>query len=223
MTETRITTGGKERVERTVILYKDAFRNDPVITYMLCNLSRVARYAYLHSYFTSLLTAAGLNGAAFHEANDFGACSVVIAPGRRVDNPWTLVPAGLLGALWKLGFSGCMKMLVEYGQLSDAAKAKGLGEPKTYYYVFFVATEEKSRGKGLSSALIRKAQENARRDSLPLWLEATTEYSWKLYEKLGFETVDRWVLGKGHAAADGTAEKGGDGVPVWGMVWWPSK
>ena len=218
-----ITTAGQERVARVSALYKEAFNTDPAITYMLTNLSSAARQSYLFTYFSALLTAAALNGAQFIEANDFSSCMVLIPPGRRVDNPWTLLPAGLLGVVWNLGLKGLWRMLGEYGPLTDAAKAKGLMGQTKYYYVFLVATHSDHRGEGLTSALLREALDKARQEGVPLWLEATTEYSWKLYASLGFETVEEIVLGKGVAAADGTQKLGGEGVGIWGMVWEPSK
>ena len=74
---------------------------------------------------------------------------------------------------------------------------------------------------GLSSSLIRHYQTIAAGKGLPIWLEATTPYSQKLYAGLGFKTIDEIVLGKGKAAADGTTMKGGEGVKIWGMVWRP--
>jgi GNAT superfamily N-acetyltransferase len=114
-------------------------------------------------------------------------------------------------------------MLSEFTGLSEAAKKKGLKGQKMYYYIFFIATREDQRGKGLSSELIRKCQERARSEGVPAWLEATTENSQRLYARLGFQVVERMVLGKGVAAADGTQCKGGEGVPIWAMVWWPDE
>lgn len=221
MTSPTITAGGKERVDTASALYKNAFRNDPVLAYMLGELSTKDRHAYLYSYFRALLTAAGLNDARFLEAEDWSSAAVIMPPGKRVDNFWTLLPAGLVGMVWRVGLKGAYRMLGEFGPQTDKMKAKGLKGAKRYYYVFFLATDEKARGRGLSSVLIREAQEMGRKEGLPVWLEATTAYSWRLYEHLGFETVDRVMLGKGVAAADGTQAKGGEGVPIWGMVWRP--
>jgi hypothetical protein len=55
----------------------------------------------------------------------------------------------------------------------------------------------------------------------PIWLEATTEYSMKLYVRAGFEVVDEIILGRGQVGADGLLKKDGEGVKIWGMVWWP--
>jgi hypothetical protein len=71
--------------------------------------------------------------------------------------------------------------------------------------------------------MIRRQQSIATQEGLPIWLEATTAYSQKLYTKLGFQTVQTIVLGKGKAASDGTRMRGGAGVEAWAMIWWPPK
>jgi GNAT superfamily N-acetyltransferase len=111
------------------------------------------------------------------------------------------------------------RMLVEYTPLADAAKAKGLKGRKQYFYVFFLGTHPDARQKGLASAIMREYQARAAKEGVPLWLEATTAYSMRLYERLGFRIVDEMVLGKGKVDADGLECKGGEGVKIWGMIW----
>jgi GNAT superfamily N-acetyltransferase len=220
----KITTGGRERIPTTASLYATSFRSDPVITYLLSTLPPPHRHAYLGEYFTRLATAAALNSAIFSEASDYSSISIVLPPGKSVDNPWTLIPAGLFSVLWRLGWKGCWRMLGEYEPATGAVRRKALGVYQgNFYYLFFVATREDKRGRGLSSALIKGLLERAQEEGLPVWLEATTEYSSKVYAKLGFGRVETVVLGKGHADADGTALKGGNGVPIYCMVWWPEK
>jgi hypothetical protein len=101
-----------ERLPTTVSLYVPIFAPDPVITYMLSSMpSQAARLAYLPDYFSTLLKAAALNGGSFDVIEDpsgeYEACAVLIPPGKRVDNTWTLLPAGFVGCLWKLGLGGC--------------------------------------------------------------------------------------------------------------------
>jgi ribosomal protein S18 acetylase RimI-like enzyme len=113
------------------------------------------------------------------------------------------------------------RMLYEFPSLTDPAKKKGLKGQKNYYYVFFVGTDPNAQGQGMCSAIMRECQARAAKEGLPVWLEATTEKSMKIYSNLGWELVEEMVLGKGKAKADGALEKGGEGVKFWAMVWWP--
>lgn len=45
----------------------------------------------------------------------------------------------------------------------------------------------------------------------------------EIYKKEGFEIVEEMILGKGTAGADGEPKKDGEGVTVWGMIWWPER
>jgi hypothetical protein len=40
--------------------------------------------------------------------------------------------------------------------------------------------------------------------------------------KLGFKVAEKMVLGKGKSAPDGSEMPGGEGVDMWGMIWWPT-
>lgn len=82
------------------------FSTDPVISYMLLNLPQEERLAYLPTYWEILIKSALLNDAVITEADDCKAASVLILPGQCVDNTWTLVCAGFLGVLWRIGFPG---------------------------------------------------------------------------------------------------------------------
>jgi ribosomal protein S18 acetylase RimI-like enzyme len=217
---TKITTGGGERVAQAADLYQHAFRDDPAIAY-ITGLDTQQRHAYLREYFTCLNTAAALNAATFEEADNWASASVSLPPGKRIDNPWTLVPAGFLQVLWKLGIAGCNRMLREFEPAVTAMRRQELGDSTHFYYLFLIATRDDARGRGLSSALIRKLQERAAQENAPVWLEATTVGSARLYTKLGFKSVGKVILGEGVAAADGSREKGGSGVPVDCMVWRP--
>ena len=74
---------------------------------MMSSLSDEARASYLPAYMHALLKAAALNDALFEEANDWACTAVWMPPCKRVDNPFTLVQAGFLQCLFKLGVGGC--------------------------------------------------------------------------------------------------------------------
>jgi ribosomal protein S18 acetylase RimI-like enzyme len=225
MSDLKITKGGRERVRETARLNGIAFRDDPVMSYFMSSFTKERRHSYMPAYMHSILTAAALNAATFFEVADYGSIMVLMPPNKRVDNPWTLLQSGILGALYNVGLKGCRRMITEFEPQADTLKRKAMpnGKHHNCWYVFFVATAEDQRGKGLSSALLRVAQETAAKNNLPVWLEATTEYSWRLYGKLGFETVGTIVLGNGKVGANGMDQRDGEGVPVRGMIWWPPK
>ncbi|KAG0646937.1 hypothetical protein D0Z07_6470 [Hyphodiscus hymeniophilus] len=80
MSTVSTTSGGKERIAEASKLLASVFLEDPVITYMLSSMTPEARVAYFPKYFDCLLTAAGLNGAIFHEADDWKFCGVLMPP-----------------------------------------------------------------------------------------------------------------------------------------------
>ena len=113
-------------------------------------------------------------------------------------------------------------MLFEFPGQSKAAKKKGLQGHKRFHYLFFIGTAADQRGRGLSSALIRRYQDIAEKERLPVWLESTTRHSMRVYENCGFEVVEEMKFGRGTTDEHGEAKKGGDGISIWAMVWWPN-
>lgn len=194
--------------------------------FMTSSLSGEEHLAYLPTYMGSLLKAAMLNDAIFQEANDFSSCAIWVLPGRRVDNTFTLLPAGLIGCLFKVGIGGLKRMLWDFEHQLEACKRKGLVDSdgnvvKKYHYLFFIATDEAARGKGLASKLVAQYQEKAAAENVPIWIEATTAHSRDVYARQGFRVVQDMCLGKGTHAASGVMEKGGPGVVLYTMIWWP--
>jgi len=95
-----------DRLKLAVSTLTPLFVDDPILTYLLFTLSDSKRKTYLQAFMTSLLKAAALNGATFLEANNWDSCAVLVHPGRRVDNPYTLLQAGLIPAMCNIGISG---------------------------------------------------------------------------------------------------------------------
>lgn len=84
----------------------EVFKDDPVIRYMTSSLSQAEHEAYLRPYFRTLWKAALLNDATFQEANDWSCCAVWMPPGKHVDNWLTIIPAGFIGSVVRLGVGG---------------------------------------------------------------------------------------------------------------------
>lgn len=101
------------------------------------------------------------------------------------------------------------------------AKVFTKAEQKKHWYLFIMGTALNRRRQGLASELLVYAQNQARSDGRPVWLEATTGVSRDLYLKHGFTTVSEVILGKGKVGTDGLPQKGGEGVTIWLMFWRP--
>lgn len=239
----RVTSGGKgnstishsrdegslspEYLRPAADLLGEAFKDDPVIRWMTSSMPDSTRVAYLPTYWYTLLNQALLNDAVLQGANDWSCCAVWMLPGKQVDNPLTISPMGLTALLWNIGLGGGKRMLWDYGHQADVCKRKGLRDSngkviKRYHYLFVMATDTAHRGKGLASGLLAQYQEQAAKDGLPIWLEATTAASRNIYARCGFETVQEVRMGKGSHAESGAMYAGGPGVPLWAMIWRPS-
>ncbi|KAL4867048.1 hypothetical protein BDV12DRAFT_124145 [Aspergillus spectabilis] len=222
MPSVSINAGSWDHLDPASDLLGRVFDRDPAIRYMLCNLSDEEHQEYLQQYWRGLCRTALLNGAVISEADDWKSAAVVLPPGKSVDNPLMIIPAafGFLGVLWRIGLSGLIRMLGEYSGNLNAVKKRALTKQQ-HYYVFAIGTEYEFQGRGFAKALMQSLQDEAWRLEVPIWLEATTERSRKLYLSLGFEDVEEVTIGVGKAAADGTMEIGGQGITLWAMVWWP--
>lgn len=84
-----------------------AFADDPILAYLLCSMSCEERLSYLPRYFKGLVTQATMNHAIIKEASGWKSCAVIVPPESRVYNPLTMIPAGFIPMLWKIGIGGC--------------------------------------------------------------------------------------------------------------------
>ncbi|CEJ61193.1 hypothetical protein PMG11_09731 [Penicillium brasilianum] len=218
-----LTHGRHEMLAPVARLNGRVFDDDPVITYMLLDMPTEERLAYLPTYWSVLVKSALLNDAIITEADGWKAASVVTPLGKHVDNIWTLFYAGFLCVLWKMGLSGFKRLWTEFSGMTDNAKKIGLRGQKQYYYIFSIGTEAEHRGKGLAKAIMREHMRKAQLENVPIWLEATTPSSRKLYLWMGFEEIEEITLGKGKVDRNAHLQPGGPGVPLWAMVWWPEE
>ncbi|KAJ5485591.1 hypothetical protein N7539_005579 [Penicillium diatomitis] len=229
-----LTHGKHDMLDQVSQLNGRTFSDDPVIAYMLLDMSREERHAYLPTYWSVFVKSALLNDAVITEADGWKSAAVVLPPGKKVDNTWTLFSSGFGGVLWKMGFSGLKvrkgamgesfkRLFSNFLGMTDNAKKIGLRGQQRYYYIFTIGTETEHRGKGLARAIIQDYMRKAQFENLPIWLEATTPNSRKLYLSLGFEDVEKIVLGKGKVDDQAQLQCEGSGVPLWAMIWWPSQ
>lgn len=112
------------------------------------------------------------------------------------------------------------KFILSHSNVRNKVKDK-----KWYYHLYQLGTMPGSRGKGLGTRILESIKEIVEREGRkePVWLEATSEEGLRTYEKAGWRVVGIGRVGEGKANGEGLPEEGGQGVRIWGMVWWPEE
>ncbi|KAL5083096.1 hypothetical protein Trisim1_002188 [Trichoderma cf. simile WF8] len=76
-----------------------------------------------------------------------------------------------------------------YAKLTERVRDRAVGEAAAYYHPTYLCTDPRWAGRGAASLLLRKVQELAAAEGLPLVLEATMN-AVTFYQKMGFEIRD---------------------------------
>lgn len=183
----QIRTIQPHRLTEAVSVIARAFRDEPIIGQMVAE-DAAQRDRKIRDYFAWSIRVTGLSNTdvAIDPLTD-RVLGVALwePPGHR---PHTVRGAiALPGALRGIGRSG-FTTLKAFGR---AGLRKHPEQP--HWHLVDVGTCPSARGRGVGAALVRHRLECADRDQRIVSLEATTEGSARLYERLGFERRDRLV------------------------------
>jgi GNAT superfamily N-acetyltransferase len=162
-----------------------AFHDDPVFGWLLPDARK--RQARLRRFFGIELRHMVLPGGDAWTTDDLNAAALVMPPGKwRVPLRATLHEGRAFGA----GLGRAARL----GAAMERRHAREVRGP--HYYVRDVGVLPEMQGRGLGSALMAPTLERCDREGLPAYLEASSERSAALYERLGFEHVSELsVLG----------------------------
>lgn len=187
-------TATADDVPRLADALADAFTTDPVYTWMVPRSLRLK--ARLRALFTAELEQYGLpQGTVWTNAGCDGA--VVALPPGAWELPESITATEAL--LWVRGFG---RRLLLAQRVQRALEERHLREP--HFYVRMVGVRSARQGQGLGSVLMQPTLQAADSKGVPSYLEASTERSAALYERLGFVHLGALVLPDG-------------GPPVWPM------
>ncbi len=126
---------------------------------------------------------------------DFRGASVEVPPGR---SSMTMSLSGAVGLVRVFG-----ARLRRAGPLQAFFDHNHLQEP--HYYIRTLGVATRFQGQGLGTALLRPTLDRCDREALPAYLEASTERTAALYERLGFVHLGELR------------------VPDWGPRFWPMR
>ncbi|HWE34017.1 MAG TPA: GNAT family N-acetyltransferase [Solirubrobacteraceae bacterium] len=156
-----------------------AFRDDPVFGWLLPE--ERTRQDRLQRFFTLSLRHMGFARGAVFTCEQRAGAAVCMPPGR-----WQLPPRVALAqgpAFWR-AFGRRLPIATAF-----QAKLELRHERRPHWYVLAVGVRPERQGQGLGSALLAPTLERCDREGLPAYLEASSERSAALYERLGFEHV----------------------------------
>lgn len=171
----------------------DAFRADPVLTWLLPGLRREPG---LRAMFAVEMQQYGLpNGTVWTNSSHDGAV-VELPPGAwELPKSMTLTQA----LKWMRAFGLHLPLAIRVQRVMEE---RHLHEP--HFYVRTVGVRTALQGRGLGSALMQPTLQRADAAGLPTYLEASSRRSAALYERLGFVHLDVLELPEG-------------GPPLWRM------
>lgn len=154
MAQTRITHGQAERVDAAASLFSHTFQDDPAIAYLFLNVSHEERVSFLESYFKRGIKAAVLNDSLITEIDDWKAAAVIVPPGASLEGFSTMLASGMLSVMWRMGISGCWRLLTDVAPQVDAAIKKAFKDQQPrYYYLYAIGTEHQHQRKGKEALL----------------------------------------------------------------------
>jgi GNAT superfamily N-acetyltransferase len=188
-------TAAADAVTTVAAALADAFINDPVYTWMLPGALRLK--PRLRTVFAAEMEQYVLpNGGTVWTTSDYDGAVCELPPGA-----WE-IPKSMTGkeALNWLRAFGTRLLLA--GRVQRAMEARHLLEP--HFYLRIVGVRTALQGQGVGSALMQPTLQRADSAGLPAYIEASTERSAALYERLGFVHIDVLELPDG-------------GPPVWRM------
>jgi len=170
-----------EDIRRLTTVLAEAFFEDPVFGWLMPEDTK--RRARLRRYFTIELRHLVLPRGSVWTTSDLSGAALSLPPGAwRAPLRVTLLEGAAFGL-----------------RLSRAARLGGAIEMRhvreRHYYVRDVGVHPDMQGKGLGGALLRPTLDRCDREGLPAYLEASSERSAALYERLGFRLTSELRVG----------------------------
>jgi ribosomal protein S18 acetylase RimI-like enzyme len=189
---TTVQQAGSEWEPLAISILADAFRNDPVMTWIS------SAETYPNFAFTLALSIFSPQYQLYLTNQESGA-AIWLPPGVRTSR-LAAVPI-LSKTCPRYGWKATLRCLAALKCMDKHHP------PEDHYYLFAVGVRSRAQGQGTGSALLRHVLERADRERLPAYLENTNARNLPLYERHGFEVIQRLDLPRG-------------GPPVW-FMWRP--
>jgi GNAT superfamily N-acetyltransferase len=194
LTPIEVRTAAADAVPKVAAALADAFVNDPVYTWLLPSSLRLQ--ARLRTMFAAEMEQYVVPNGTVWTTSGYAGAVTELPPGA-----WEMPKsfAAREALKWVRAFGRRLELA---GRVQRAMEERHLSEP--HFYVRTVGVRSALQGQGVGSALMQPTLERADSAGLPTYIEASSERSAALYERLGFVHMDVLELPEG-------------GPPVWLM------
>lgn len=195
MRATEVRAATADEVPKVAAAFADAFVDDPVFTFL--RPGRLRQHARLRAMFTAELELYVLrNGGTLWTTSGYDGAVAELPPGH-----WEMPTSatGKEALRWLWAFRTRLPRAI---RVQKAMASRHIRE--AHFYVRTIGVRTAQQGKGIGSALMQPTLERADSAGLPTYIEASSERSAALYERLGFRHMGVFELPEG-------------GPPVWPM------
>jgi GNAT superfamily N-acetyltransferase len=168
-------------VHRLKVTLAQAFYDDPIFGWLMPD--EQTRLTRLRRFFAIQLRHVALARGCAWTANDHAGAALCMPPGQ-----WRNPPRAVFahGSTFGLRLPRAARLLFAVERRHERAP---------HYYFAEIGVRPELQGKGLGSALMRPTLDLCDREDLPAYLEASSERSAALYERLGFAVLRELRVG----------------------------
>jgi len=166
-----------------------ALKDDPVSVHVTPD--EVKRHLTMECVFRMTCYLGVKYGEVYATSADLEGVAVWIPYEYYKDKFWRNLKAAFKGRMWKMGLDASrnIKPIREY---STAAHRKYA--PTNHWYLQSLGVEPIHQGKGYGSLLLEHFIEKIATDSLPIFLETSTQRNVNFYERFGFQVMEEEIV-----------------------------
>ncbi|KAL8837230.1 MAG: hypothetical protein Q9170_002603 [Blastenia crenularia] len=178
-------------IPEIAVIHHDAFKDDPIIGYLMRNVKLEVKQAYDKQYFEKSFTRMDLTGSVCHKVVDTETGK--IAAFAKWKYPYTLTPEQE-AEKEKLDLSRSypegtnVELYESFFHQLDAKRKQYMDDKKDYFLHILIVSPQFQR-RGLGTMLIREGLAAADRDKAKAYIEASPK-GLELYQRHGWKIVD---------------------------------
>lgn len=183
-------------ITKAGVVLADAFQHDPVWVKIFEDVDNMD---YKHAFFESPVRYCLRHGKVYATSEHLEGIAAYV-PGNLADMTfWRLIQSGFVGAGIKKG----MKFMIEMGKYMKKIETifKPLEvdrnanmEGRKYVYLMIVGVASEFQEQGFGGKLLKAIIEENEQARIPIYLETETKRNVRMYEKMGFKSINQIIL-----------------------------